>query len=73
MVDIPVPLADAVIQAVPEPIPNPVPLIGPPGTDVHLIVCSSSLCKEGGNVIFVLLAMSSLSVLLCLSLCMLYR
>ena len=26
MVDIPVPLADAVIQAVPEPIPNPVPL-----------------------------------------------
>ena len=26
MVNIPVPLADAVIQAVPEPIPNPVPL-----------------------------------------------
>ena len=26
MVDIPVPLADAVIQAVPEPIPNPAPL-----------------------------------------------
>ena len=48
-------------------------------THVYLPTCSRTnlvrLCKTRWveSVIFVLLAMSSLSVLLCLSLCMLYR